>query len=121
MNLTNGHAANGILKELNNENELDIKVMSYDLFSADGSYISAKRIFFAYFQAIPNISLIGNVRGWDIVKFIEKKYENQILKKHYREFGDKKIGGEYDNVVFILKIGLLIGIESNNVYILFTD
>lgn len=102
------------------ENKLELQNKSFEIFTNGANYINQLRMYFAYFNEIPNIKTIDEINEEAIVKWIKNEYSNEIISiKYHEEFSKKE--SEFDDLFFFLKNKVLINVYSDNFYVLFDE
>jgi hypothetical protein len=101
--------------------ELTLQNTNFGLFESRSTYIDCFRMYFGYYNAIPNYKSIDCIDLESFKKWFEKEYENQIIKQHYRQDFDS-INKELDftDHFYFLNQGIMLNLERNSIYILFT-
>ncbi|MEO5572083.1 MAG: AAA family ATPase [Bacteroidia bacterium] len=95
-------------------NPVALKIRSFDLFEDRLNYMNGTRVYYAYFEMIPSLKIINNIKHLDVIKWVETKLAGQIVKTHLREeYSASKKEMETLFVLFILKNKLLVRIENN--------
>jgi hypothetical protein len=94
---------------------IKIKVSDFAVFDERSHYVNCSRLYFAYFEDIPNTIIISNVNHVPTIKWIENSLADQILKTHSRQqcinTSRKRRKLEYTCINYILKDKILIKIE----------
>ena len=88
---------------------------------ADSKYINCYRMFLGYYNMIPNFKSIDCIDIVMFKKWFEKKYENQIIKQHYKHnFDSQKKELEIIDHFYFLEQGLMLNILKSTINMLFT-
>ena len=101
-----------------------LALLSKDLavFNNAGSYVNCCRLYFAYFNNIPNFLCIDGIDDKLFKKWFEKQYQNKITEQHYRQdYNYDKKELQYSDHFYILNDGILINIEYTSVYLLYAE
>ena len=110
---------------MNSESKLqpiDLKNKDLIIFHNPGSYINCNRMYFGYFNKIPNIISIEDINTKLYENWFEKEYCNKIIKHHYqKEFLINSNKFEYTDNIFLLENEIVVNIEDSNVYLLFSE
>lgn len=104
--------------------EWDIEIAhelgSYELFDVGGSYINCKRVWYFHFGTIPSSKSIDYIKSREALNWLEMKFADEIIHKHYREdYCNRKRKMQYRNVILILKSGILVDLEGDSIAVLF--
>jgi hypothetical protein len=102
------------------KNSLNLQNKSFEIFDNGGMYINQSRIYFAYFNSIPNLKKIGDI---DVLKtkiWLEKELKDKIIKTHYCAECSKS-ETIYDDIFYILEDKFLINIYYGSIYVLFDE
>lgn len=102
------------------ENKLELQYKSFEIFTNGANYINQLRMYFAYFNEIPNIKTIDEIDEEAIIKWIKSEYSTDIISIKYREEFSKK-ESEFGDLFFFLKNKVLINVYSDNFYVLFDE
>lgn len=101
---------------------IDLKNKDLIIFHNPGSYINCNRMYFGYYNKIPNIISIEDINTKLYENWFEKEYYNKIIKHHYqKEFLINSNKFEYLDNIFLLENEIVVNIEDSNVYLLFSD
>ncbi len=101
-----------------------LKNKSMSVFGEHGRYISGKRLFFSYFEAIPSIVKMHSIHHDKAMRWVEKEYGDRILHKHFatRSLLNPKPDSRIVNVIYVLTQEVIIDIEQcGSVGILFSE
>ena len=101
-----------------------LALLSKDLavFNNAGSYVNCCRLYFAYFNSIPNFLCIDGIDDKLFKKWFEKQYQNKIIEQHYRQdYNYDKKELQYSDHFYMLNDGILINIEYTSVYLLYAE
>ena len=100
--------------------KLSLLKPDFEIFNSGGTYINCYRMFFGYFNAIPNYKSIDCIDHDAFRIWFEHKYENQIIKQHYRLDFDSQIKElEFIDQFYFLEPGIMLNLERASIYILF--
>jgi len=93
---------------------------SNDIFLERGLYLNCLRLFFAYFQQVPNCKTLHRIDYQKAIAWFELAYTAEIIKVHGREayFPNRK-RMQFVDVIYILKNGILVNLEKDSVYLVF--
>lgn len=102
----------------------DLTLVNTDFAILDyaNNYVDCTRMYLAYFNKIPNFIAVNYIDDSSLKKWFEKEYEFQIIKQHYRkdyDFKKKKL--EYLDHFYFLENEILVNIEYDNLYVLFSE
>lgn len=102
--------------------ELTLCNTNYDVFEPNSVYVNCFRMYFAYYNAIPNFKVIHFIAIESLLQWFKKEYKNQIIKEHYKQRFDsqKKVLIDIDHFYF-LKNGIVLNVERESVCLLFTN
>ena len=99
---------------------LSLQQNSPNIFDAGGYYICFKRMFLSYYNALPNVFCIKNLDYIKAQEWIETKFAEEIVKKHfYLNYNGSETTGEYENVLYLFKDSFMVNIEDKLVSISF--
>lgn len=102
------------MSELNLSTEtLQIKNTTMSVFDEAGIYINCKRVFYAYFNELPNILTLKNIQYEKAIDWIEQEFKSSILKSHYRLSDRSK--NKMVNIIYVFKNELVVDIENDSV------
>jgi hypothetical protein len=92
------------------------------VFNNASSYVNCFRLFFAYYNRIPNFLCIDGVDEKEFKKWFEKDYQNEIIQQHYRQdYNADKKELEHSDHHYIVNNGILINSEYSSVYLLYSE
>lgn len=95
---------------------------SFRLFDDGGIYINFLRLYYSYFDAIPNILVINNIDDKLVKAMLKQELQDQIEIEHYRQNYDEKLkDNQFSDYFIILENKLLINLFDKNVYLLFNS
>ncbi|MBP9848165.1 MAG: AAA family ATPase [Flavobacterium sp.] len=101
-------------------NQLKLNVSSFDVFNGGGNYINLLRMYFGYFNEIPNIKAIDNIDITAMRQWIAKEMFEDIIKTHYNQtYHPSKKKNFYSDHFFLLKNQIIINLYQQSVYIVF--
>jgi hypothetical protein len=93
---------------------------SFKLFDDGGIYVNFLRLYFAYFESIPNIIVVNNIDDKLVKTMLLKEFHDQIEREHYRQnYEEKSKTNQTSDYFIVLKNKLIINIFDRNVYLLF--
>jgi hypothetical protein len=100
--------------------ELILSKTDFNLFNSGGTYINCFRMYFGYYNVIPNYKSIDYIDINAFMKWFEKEYKNKIIKQHYRQDydSDNKELETMDHFYF-LEQGIMINVDRSNIAILY--
>lgn len=102
--------------------KLDLLIKDLAVFNNASSYINCFRLFFAYYNRIPNFMCVDGIDDKLFKKWFEKEYQNEIIQQHYRQdYNSDKKELEFADHHYILNNGILINTEYTSVYILYSE
>lgn len=102
------------------ENQIKTITKSFDVFQDGGIYINLLKLYFAYFEEVPNLLLVQNVHTEAIKKMIYSEMKNEIIgENYYQEYDGKTKKNQYNDHFILFKNGLFLNFYENNIYILF--
>ena len=108
-------------KKENQKSKLSLLKNDFKLFNQAGSYVNCFRMYFGYYSVIPNYRTIDYIDNVSFKKWFEKEYGNQIVKQHYRQdFDSQKKELEFVDHFYFLEEGIMLNMERNSIYLLFT-
>lgn len=108
-------------KNENQKSKLSLLKNDFNLFNQADSYVNCLRMYFGYYSVIPNYKTIDYIDIVSFKKWFEKEYENQIIKQHYRQdFDSQKKELEFVDHFYFLEEGIMLNMEHNSIYLLFT-
>ena len=91
------------------------------VFNNASNYVNCFRLFFAYYNRIPNFLCVDGIDDKLFKKWFEKQYHNDIVEQHYRQdYNADKKELEFSDHHYILKNGILINVEYTSVYLLYS-
>jgi hypothetical protein len=102
------------------KNKLELQNKSFEIFENGGNYINQTRMYFAYFNAIPNIKTVDEIDERELIKWIKSEYKEDIISVKYQEKCSKTKRG-FNDLFFFLNNKILINIFSDNFYVLFNE
>lgn len=110
-----------IQKTDNHEGAPKLKPTTFHLIEKDVTYLHGTKLYFAYFEKIPNIKRIRVRDSEKVIVFIEELFADQIVQTHHQAYFNrlrKKMC--FENKIFVFKAGFLLDIEdSGAVYVLY--
>ena len=92
------------------------------LFDNSNHYLNSYKLFFSYFNKIPNLISVDNIDDEDFKQWLEDNYKNEIVCLHCSEYYSSlkhKLANNYHH--FILKNEIIVSIEDSCVYFHYTD
>ncbi len=104
-------------------NPLNIKNKSMSVFEGSRYYINSCRMYYAYHESFPNMTILWQVKDDLIVQYIESKLHDRIIRKHYCGRSEiKKRKSPYINIIYVMHDELMIEVDDNGTaVILFSD
>ncbi|MFY7964098.1 MAG: AAA family ATPase [Chitinophagaceae bacterium] len=107
-----------------NENTIEIfkeSYKSFDVFENSEGYINIERIFYAYYQQIPNIKKIFDVNCPRMIEAIYHYKTDKVLKIHYKQHYSKKNDKMmYKHLIYFMKCGCVVDVESDEISVAFS-
>lgn len=95
---------------------------NYDVFHANTVYVNYFRMYFAYYNSIPNFKSINHISNELFRNWFEKEYKNQIIKEHYRHKFDSQTKKLINlDQFYFLNNGIMLNVEHDHIYLLFTN
>lgn len=102
--------------------KLDLLTKDLAIFNNASSYVNCFRLFFAYYNRIPNFMCLDDIDDKLFNKWFEKEYQSEIIQQHYRQdYNSDKKELEFADHHYILNNGILINTEYSSVYILYSE
>jgi hypothetical protein len=102
--------------------DLTLLQNSYHIFDNNRVYIDIKRLFFAYYKAIPNLKTIDEINCQKLRIALETNKKKDILNKHYKQrYNRKSKEMLYADLIYFMKDGCVINLEGDEVCIAFTE
>jgi len=102
-------------------NDLKIKSNSFNLFNDESFYIVSKKLYYAYFQEIPEIVTVYHVNNKAVKSWVENELSDKIVKIHTKE---SFVTGEKFNIlsnyIYVLQNNIIIDVEGPDISILYT-
>ena len=93
---------------------------SYSALEGGNVYVNIKKIFYAYYEVIPNMKNIDRISCKKMLRAIKTEKSEQILKIHYRQVYDRSIGKMiYIDLIYFMKDGIVINLDDEEVCIAF--
>ncbi len=102
------------------ENSLGLKNNSYEIFSGGCSYVNNIKLFYGYFNAIPNIKTVPKLDFELTKKWIEEEFKTQIRCKHFEQVVEKDVV-IYNDLFYILEDKIIINLYFDSFNFLFDD
>jgi hypothetical protein len=100
------------------QNKIELQNKSFEIFQRSSVYNAPEKLFFSYFDAIPNIKIISEIEQIEIQKMIESEYKPYISKTHFEKVWIKnKL--HYENTRYVLKNNIIIAFTFDDICILF--
>ncbi len=105
-----------------NNQDLSLQNTNFGLLDSTSTYVDCFRMYLGYYNKIPNFKSL-NFIAIDLFKnWFETKYKNQIIKQHHKQrFDSPKKELKYIDHFYILKQDLILNVERNSIYILYTN
>jgi ATP-dependent 26S proteasome regulatory subunit len=105
----------------NDNSDLNLCNTNYDVFLANTIYVNYFRMYYAYYNSIPNFKSINYISIELFRKWFEKEYKNQIIKEHYKQKFDSQTK-KLINVdqFYFLHNGIMLNVEQDHIYMLFS-
>lgn len=109
-----------MIPTIKEKKSLELQQNSPNIFDGGGYYICFKRMFLSYYDALPNVYCIKNLDYKKAQKWIETKFAEEIVKKHfYLNYNGSETIGEYENVLYLFNDGFMVNIEDKLISISF--
>ncbi len=108
--------------ELSSQSQTSLSLSSknFDVIQYGRNYIDCLRMFFGYYNAVPNLITIDLIDIDKMKLWFEKTYKTQIIKQHYRhDFDSKKMELSIEDEYYFLDNGIIINMDKNLMCILF--
>lgn len=102
------------------EDKLELQSKSFEIFDSGRNYINQLRIYYAYFNEIPNIKTVSEIDEKAIIKWVKSEYEEAIISTKYNEECSKN-EREFNDLFLFLENKILINIYSDTFYVLFDE
>lgn len=101
-------------------NTIKLQNNSFEIYTSGGVYINYKRMFHAYFNAIPNSIEIEEIATDKFLKWVLEEYKEQIQIQHFKKQYDRvEKRSTYEDHFIFIKSGIVINLYYDSVYILF--
>jgi hypothetical protein len=101
-------------------NTIKLQNNSFEIYTSGGIYINYKRMFHAYFNAIPNSIEIEEIATDKFLKWVLEEYKEQIQIQHFKkQYDHNEKRNTYEDHFIFIKSGVVINLYYNSVYILF--
>ncbi|WP_395051502.1 AAA family ATPase [Flavobacterium sp.] len=109
-------------KDSENNQELFLQNTNFGILDSTSTYVDCFRMYLGYYNKIPNFKSINFIDIDSFKNWFENKYENQIIKQHYKQrFDSPKKELKYIDHFYILKQDVMLNVERNSIYILYTN
>lgn len=103
-----------------NNQKLSLQNTNFGIFSLNNGYVNCYKMFFGYYNKIPNMKTINLIDIDRMKQWLEKDLQNEIIKQHYKHnFDSEKMEIEIDDHFYFLKNEVVINIESDSIRLLF--
>lgn len=110
-----------IKKDSDNKQELSLQNTNFGIFDSSSTYVDCFKMYLGYYNKMPNFKSINFLDIDSFTKWFENKYEDQIIKQHYKQrFDSQKKELKCIDYFYFLKQDILLNVERNSIYILFT-
>lgn len=114
-------AMDTIKKDSDNKQELSLQNTNFGIFDSSSTYVDCFKMYLGYYNKMPNFKSINFLDIDSFTKWFENKYEDQIIKQHYKQrFDSQKKELKCIDYFYFLKQDILLNVERNSIYILFT-
>lgn len=101
-------------------NQLKLNVSSFNIFNDGGNYINLFRMYFGYFNQLPNVKTIVNIDVTAMRQWIAEDMFEDIIKTHYNQtYQPQKKKNFYSDHFFVLKNQIILNLYQQSVYIVF--
>lgn len=95
---------------------------SFAILESAANYVNCQRMYLGYFNKIPNFISIDYIDDKSFKKWFVKEYESKIIKQHYRQdYNIKNKELESLDHFYFLENEILINLEFDSIYILFSE
>ena len=113
---------NTLIKDSKNKQELSLQNTNYGILDSTSTYVDCFRMYLGYYNKIPNLRSLNFIDTDSFKNWFENKYENQIINQHYKQrFDSPKKELKYIDHFYILKQDVMLNVERNSIYILYTN
>jgi hypothetical protein len=79
-----------IKKDSENKQELSLQNTNFGIFDSSSTYVDCYKMHLGYYNKMPNFKSINFLDIDSFTKWFENKYENQIIKQHYKHRFDSQ-------------------------------
>lgn len=94
---------------------------NFDIIQYGRNYIDCLRMYFGYYNVVPNLKTINAIDIDKMKVWFEKTYQIQIIKQHYRnDFDSLKMKLKIEDHFYFLDDGIMINVEKDSLYLLFS-
>lgn len=102
------------------QSNLSLSANNFDVVQYGASYINCLRMFFGYYNSVPNLKTINTIDIDKMKIWFEKEYQSQIIKQHYRhDFDSKKKSLIIDDHFYFLENGIMLNVLNSSLCLLF--
>jgi len=102
--------------------QLTPSLKSVNIFNGEGKYLNSIRLFYAYFDKVPNLKSISNIDCTRIRKWMATEMPDNIINTHtYEQYGkdEKKIIVKH--IIYIMKNELLLTLETDSAEVVYAS
>ena len=100
--------------------QLNTKLKCVDIFTEKDSYLDKLRLFYAYFDKVPNVKSICNINCSALRKWIDNSLQESIIYTHtYEQYSRDKRKMTYRNILYVMNNELLLAMETDRVEIVY--
>lgn len=102
--------------------ELPLRTDDLSLFDNSNHYLNSYKLFFSYFNKIPNLISVDNIDDEDFKQWLQDNYKSDIVHQHCSQYyasSKHKLANNYHH--FILKNEIIVSIEDSCIYLHYTD
>ena len=109
-------------KEAENREILTLQNTNFGILDSNSTYVDCFRMYLGYYNKIPNFRSLNFIDIDSFKNWFENKYENQIINQHFKQrFDSPKKELKYIDHFYILKQDIMLNVERNSIYILYTN
>lgn len=100
--------------------QLNTKLKCVDIFTEKDSYLDKLRLFYAYFDKVPNVKSICNINCSALRRWIDKVMQESIIYTHtYEQYSRDKKKMTCRNILYVMNNELLLAMETDRVEIVY--
>ena len=102
--------------------QLTTRLKSVDIFTDKENYLNNIRLFYAYFDKVPNLKSISGVDCSAIRKWIDKEMPGKIIHTHtYEQYSRVKMKMTFRNILYVMNNELLLTLETDTAEIVYAS